>query len=161
MNTQKNKLNIRTYKPPISEYGFLELFVATMVLQKQPTIIKKYDLQESLYNAYDNPEFHFLFGDICRKTTITEKEVDLDTAFQKATIFGLLVPIINGIDMTYIIVITEETAKEIVAKYNEKATIAMDKLCAQLQSNPTIDKPQGLTRTSKKQNKKENINFTH
>ena len=111
-------MRIKCSKPKISEYDFLRLLSSTMIMQKQNIIIRKYDLEKKLYDFYDNPDFQLLFEDICRKKSIDNNYVDLNTAFQSAITFGLLILIKGNGDIRFIINITEEEATKISSEFN-------------------------------------------
>jgi len=135
-------------KPKISEYDFLRLLSSTMMMQKQGGIINKYDLMQKLYYFYDNPNFDFLFEDICKKENIDNNYVDLNDAFQSAYTFGLLVLIQDSGDVRAIINLTEEEAMKINSEFDSNEIIAMKKLCDELK-NPKKDKSLVLTKTKK------------
>ena len=136
-------------KPEISEYEFLRLLSSTMVMQKQDIIINKSDLEKKLYYFYDNPKFHFLFEDICRKKSIDNNYVDLTVAFQSAYTFGLLILIRGFKDIRYIINLTQGEAVQINSEFDYNKVIAMNKLCDELKYFEKASKTLVLTKTSK------------
>ena len=142
-------MRIKCSKPKISEYDFLRLLSSTMIMQKQNIIIRKYDLEKKLYDFYDNPDFQLLFEDICRKKSIDNNYVDLNTAFQSAITFGLLILIKGNGDIRFIINITEEEATKISSEFNHDEIIAMNKLCNKLNEVKMNDKPLVLTKLKK------------
>ena len=133
-------MRIKHSKPKISEYNFLRLLFSTMIMQKQDVIIKKYDLEKKLYDLYDNPDFHSLFEDICKKEGIDNNHVDLNIAFQSALTFGLLVLIQDSGDTRFIINITEEEAVKISSEFDSNEIITMNKLCDKLNNVKKNDK---------------------
>lgn len=133
-------MRIKCSKPKISEYNFLRLLFSTMIIQKQDVIIKKYDLEKNLYDFYDNPDFHSLFYDICKKEGIDNNYVDLNIAFQSAITFGLLVLIQDSEDTRFIINITEEEALKISSEFDSNEIITMNKLCDKLNNIKKNDK---------------------
>ena len=145
-------MRINSVKPKISEYNFLRLLSSTMVIQNQGVIIKKYDLMQKLYCFYDNPNFHFLFEDVCKRENIDSNYLELNSAFQTAYAFGLLILIQDSGDVRAIINLTEEEAMKINSEFDSNDIIAMKKLCDELK-NPKKDKSLVLTKT-KKVNKK-------
>ena len=142
-------MRIKCSKPKISEYDFLRLLSSTMIMQKQNIIIRKYDLEKKLYDFYDNPDFQLLFEDICIKKSIDNNYVDLNTAFQSAITFGLLILIKGNGDIRFIINITEEEATKISSEFNPDEIIAMNKLCNKLNEVKMNDKPLVLTKLKK------------
>ena len=141
-------MRINSLKPKISEYNFLRLLSSTMVIQKQVVIINKYDLMQKLYCFYDNPNFHFLFEDVCKRENIDSNYLDLNSAFQTAYAFGLLILIQDSGDVRAIINLTEEEAKKINSEFDSNVVIAMHKLCDELKGFKR-DKSLVLTKTKK------------
>lgn len=142
-------MRIKCSKPKISEYDFLRLLSSTMIIQKQNIIIKKYDLEKKLYYFYDNPDFHFLFEDVCKKESIDNYYVDLNIAFQSAYTFGLLVLIQDSGDKS-IINLTEKQAVKINSEFNSNEIEAMNKLCKELKQFKDDVKPFTLTKSKKR-----------
>ena len=141
-------MRTNSLKPKISEYNFLRLLSSTMVIQKQEVIINKYDLMQKLYCFYDNPNFHFLFEDVCKRENIDNNYVDLNVAFQTAYTFGLLILIQDSGDVRAIINLTEEEAMKINSEFDSNEIIAMKKLCDELK-NLKEEKSLVLTKTKK------------
>lgn len=127
-------------KSKISEYNFLKLFISTMVIQNQGIIINKYELECKLFDFYDDPNFHFLFEDICKKIGIDTKSINLDYAFQSALTFGLLSLVKDFGSVRFIINISKEDAKKINSEFSTYEKIAMKELCNRLSYNETTDK---------------------
>ena len=76
-------------KKSITSFDFLNLLSSTIVLQEKTPIFENQQLQKDLYDFYDNPEFHFLFEDVCKKESIEGNNyIDLDNAFQLAYAWG-------------------------------------------------------------------------
>lgn len=143
-------MNIECKRPNISEYDFLRLLVSTMIIQKQSTIIENHKLEKDLYDFYSNPDFHFLFEDVCKKDSIDNKYVDLNVAFQTAYAFGLLTMIKDSSDIRSIINLSEKEAIETNSQYKLNEVEAMNELCKKLNGAEQLDKPLVL---SKKKNK--------
>ena len=144
-------MKIKCSKPKISEYNFLRLFSSTTIMKKQGIIIKKCDLEKKLYDFYDNPDFHFLFEDICKKEGIDNNFVDLNIAFQTASTFGLLTLIQDSdSDIKYLINVTEEEAIKISSEFDHNEIIAMNKLCDELNYVKKSDKPLVLAKSKKR-----------
>ena len=141
-------MRINSSKPKISEYNFLKLLSSTMITQKQEVIINKYDLEKKLYYFYDNPDFNFLFEDVCKRENIDNNYVDLNVAFQIAYTFGLLILIQGSGDVRAIINLTEEEALRINSEFDSNEIIAMKKLYDELK-NLKEDKSLVLTKTKK------------
>lgn len=127
-------MRINSLKPKISEYDFLRLLSSTMVIQKQGVIINKYDLMQQLYYFFDNPDFNFLFEDVCKRESIDNNYVDLNIAFQTAYVFGLLILIQDSGDVRAIINLTEEEAMKINSEFDSNEIIVMKKLCDELKN---------------------------
>ena len=51
-------------KPDISEYGFIRLYSATVILQGKNPIFENHKLEKDLYRYHTNEEYNFLFEDI-------------------------------------------------------------------------------------------------
>ncbi|MBQ4262910.1 MAG: hypothetical protein IJB83_01530 [Bacilli bacterium] len=139
-------MRTNSLKPKISEYDFLRLLSSTMVMQKQGVIINKYDLMQKLCYFYDNPNFHFLFEDVCKRENIDSNYLDLNSAFQTAYAFGLLILIRDSGDVRFIIGLTEEEAIKIISEFNSQEVIAMNNLCNQLKNLEKEDKSVVLTK---------------
>lgn len=52
--------------PILTEFSFLRLLLASFVVNKDNHIINKNELEYKLYYFCDDPEFHFLFSNICK-----------------------------------------------------------------------------------------------
>ena len=143
-------MRIKCSKPKISEYNFLRLLSSTMIMKKQDVIIEKYDFEKKLYDLYDNPDFHFLFEDVCKKEGIDNNYVDLNIAFQSALTFGLLILIQDSGDVRFIINITEEEAVKISSEFDSNEVITMNKLCDELNDVKTNDTSLVLTKSKKR-----------
>ncbi|MBE6146830.1 MAG: hypothetical protein E7168_00690 [Firmicutes bacterium] len=78
-------------KPKISEYDFFRLLTSTISKEKHNSVIKKIDLEKNLYHFYDSQDYHFLFEDVCKKESIDNCYVDLNSSFQTACAFGLII----------------------------------------------------------------------
>lgn len=107
--------------------------------------------RKKLYDFYDNPDFHFLFEDICKKEGIDNNFVDLNIAFQTASTFGLLTLIQDSdSDIKYLINVTEEEAIKISSEFDHNEIIAMNKLCDELNYVKKSDKPLVLAKSKKR-----------
>ena len=128
-------------KVKISEYKFLKLFVATMVVEKYGRFILKSKLQHDLLKVYDNKDLHFLFEDVCKKENVDDSYVDLNEAFLNAQAFGLLT-MIHDADtyIKYVINLSEKDAKYLMSQFSENEIYAMISLVHQLNSETVCQK---------------------
>ena len=128
-------------KKSISNYGFLNLLSSIIVLQEKTPIFENKQLQKDLYDFYDNPEFYFLFEDVCKKESIEGNNyVDLEYAFQLAYAWGLLSMIQNSGNLKSVINISKEEAQENISNFDQRQIYAMEELVTQLYLPKKIDK---------------------
>ncbi|MDD6224421.1 MAG: hypothetical protein PUB18_05435 [bacterium] len=128
-------MRIRCEKANISDYGFLRLWVSTMVLQGQSLIFENHQLEKDLYQFYDNSQYYFLFEDIVKKEDkilMENSYVDLSIAFNTAYTFGLLSALQGSGRLRSIINLSEENAEYIAFQFSSKQVEAMSNLCIQL-----------------------------
>ena len=125
-------MRIESSKPSISEYNFFRLLISTLIIRKDVVIIKKYELEEDLYQLYNNPDFHFLFEDVCKKEGVDNSYVDLNVAFETAYAFGLLVLIQDAGDIRSIVNLSDEQAIQIQSAFKPNEVDAMNRLCEEL-----------------------------
>ena len=136
---------IQSSKPSISAYSFLRLFTATIILHGEVPIFENQQLQKDLYGFYDNPDFHFLFEDICKKESIEGNNyVDLGNAFQLAYAWGLLSMIQDSSNLRSVINLSIEEAQENVSQFESHQANAMNELVIQLYEQKKINKSQVL-----------------
>ena len=128
-------------KKSITNFGFLNLLSSIIVLQEKTPIFENQQLQKDLYDFYDNPEFYFLFEDVCKKENIEGNNyVDMENAFQLAYALGLLSMIQNSGNLKSVINISKEEAQENISKFDQRQTSAMIELVTQLYLPKKIDK---------------------
>ena len=129
--------------PILTEFSFLRLLLASFVVNKDNHIINKNELEYKLYYFCDDPEFHFLFSNIC-KIYFTDEvgQVDLSSAFQAAYAFGLL-NILSDVsrNINFLINLSDEEAKKIISEYPPKIRRAILKLAKILTQGTTTRKP--------------------
>ncbi len=108
------------------EENFLDLFVATSVINDKNPVINRKEMEKKLYNYTNELEYAFLFNNI--DIDPSEKVVYLEEAFSYGASFGL----VNYIDEKQedvIINITEAEAKQNIKKYDKYQIKAMDNIC--------------------------------
>ncbi len=131
-------------KPDISEYGFIRLYSATVILQGKNPIFENHKLEKDLYRYHSNEEYNFLFEDIVIREDKIFKEnsyVNLNASFLQCYTFGLLLPLHTN-NLKSIINISKDEAKEILSSFNEKQIVAMENLCNEMteEKNKTDNK---------------------
>ncbi len=120
-------------KKNISDYAFLNLLSSIIVLQKKPIIFENQQLQKHLYNFYDNPDFNFLFEDICKIESIDGNNyVNLMDAFQLAYALVLLSMIQDNSNLKSVINLSEEEALKNILQFDLDKVNAMNKLVTKL-----------------------------
>ncbi len=132
-------------KPGISEYGFLNLYILTMVVQKQGSIIENHQLEKYLLKFYSDPKYYFLFEDIVKKEDKIQPEnsyLDLSMAFQKAYAWGLLTMIQDINEMRSIVNFSIDEAKEAISQFPLEQVNAMKSLCTEVDKLRNINKSQ-------------------
>ena len=83
-------------KIKFTNYDFLNLLVATVVLSGRVPILDNRELQDDLYEFVDDPKFSFLFEDIWQDEKGSESNyIDLNNAFVNAYSIGTL-SFVNG-----------------------------------------------------------------
>lgn len=136
MNLRGGKnVTIECVKPEISDYSFLRLFSATIILQDQNPIIDNHQLEKELFEYYNKEEYHFLFEDFKKKEDkiITDGNyIELNEVFQQGYAFGLLLMLRDNHHIKSIINITKEDAKEILSTFDVEQVNAMSNLCNEL-----------------------------
>lgn len=136
--------------PIISDYKFLKLLLSTFVLHSGMITFENQQLQKNLYDFYDNPEFHFLFEDICKKENIEGNNyVDLGTAFQTAYALGLLLIVQDNGNLKSVINFSRKEAKEYTSKFEPNQIITMNNLVNQLFEQKKVNKPNTLVKSKK------------
>ena len=134
-------MRIQSSKPSISDYGFLRLFTSTIILNGEVPIFENKQLQKDLYGFYDNPDFNFLFEDICKKENIEGNNyVDLGNALQLAYAWGLLSMIQDSSNLKSVINLSKEEAQENVSQFESRQAEAMNELVIQLMNNKRLIK---------------------
>ena len=122
-------------KPDISEYGFIRLYSATVILQGKNPIFENHELEKDLYKYYDKEEYNFLFEDIVKREDKIFKDssyLDLNTAIGQGYALGLLLPLHGSHNLKSIINLSRENASEILSSFNEKQIVAMENLCNEM-----------------------------
>lgn len=141
-------MKIQCSKPSISDYGFLRLLTSTIVLHSEVPIFENQQLQKDLYGFYDNPNFHFLFEDICKKESIEGNNyVDLGSSFQLAYAWGLLSMIQDSSNLRSVINLSDKEAQENVSQFESHQAEAMNELVTQLYEQKKVNKPQVLIKS--------------
>ena len=135
-------MRIKCDKPSITDYDFLRLLTSTIVSQYKVPIFENQQLQKDLYDFYNNPDFTFLFEDVCKKSNY----VDLGDAFQSAYAWGLLSIIQNSDNLKSIIHLSEEEAQKNISQFNQRQANAMNELVSQLYLPKKVDKPHTLAK---------------
>ena len=124
---------------PILEYDFFKLLIATMITNDYIPLIKRYKLQEDLFEFGDLDEFKLLFFDLIRKDNIDYKYVDLSSAFIGAYAYGLITMYRDGEnDAKYLIQIDSNIALKILEKYTDEEKDAMNNLVNKLREKENI-----------------------
>ena len=133
-------MKIECAKPNITEYSFLKLLTLTIILQHKLPIFENAKLQKDLYKYYDNPNFHFLFEDICKKESIDGNNyVDLQSSIEQAYAWGLLIIIQDNNRLKSIINISKEEAQKEILKFNNTQINAMNDLVTSLYQYPQMN----------------------
>ena len=125
---------IECTKPNISEYGFIRLYSATVILQGKNPIFENHKLEKDLYRYHSNEEYNFLFEDIVIREDKIFKEnsyVNLNAGLGQGYALGLLLPLHTN-NLKSIINISKDEAKEILSSFNEKQIVAMENLCNEM-----------------------------
>ena len=124
---------------PVLEYDFFKLLIATMIDNDYIPLIKRYKLQEDLFEFGDLDEFKLLFFDLIRKDNIDYKYVDLSSAFIGAYAYGLITMYRDGEnDAKYLIQIDSNKALRILEKYTNEEKEAMNNLINKLREKENI-----------------------
>ena len=126
---------IECTKPDISEYGFIRLYSATVILQGKNPIFENHELEKDLYKYYDKEEYNFLFEDIVKREDKIFKDssyLNLNTAIGQGYALGLLLPLQCSHNLKSIINLSRENASEILSSFNEKQIVAMGNLCNEM-----------------------------
>ena len=138
---------IECSKPDISEYGFIRLYSATVILQGKNPIFENHELEKDLFKYYDKEEYNFFFEDIVKREDKIFKDssyLDLNAGLGQGYALGLLLPLHTN-NLKSIINISKDEAKEILSSFNEKQIVAMENLCNEM---------------TEKKNKTDNKTFT-
>lgn len=135
---------IECSKPDISEYGFIRLYSATVILQGKNPIFENHKLEKDLYRYHSNEEYNFLFEDIVIREDKIFKDssyLDLNAGLGQGYALGLLLPLHTN-NLKSIINISKDEAKEILSSFNEKQIVAMENLCNEMteEKNKTDNK---------------------
>ena len=134
-------------KKSITDFSFLNLLSSTIVLQGKTPIFENNQLQKDLYNFYDNPNFNFLFEDICKKESIEGNNyIDLENAFQLAYAWGLLSMIQDNGNLKSVINLSKKEALENISQFSQKQKSAINELVTRLYLPKTIDKSHVLVK---------------
>ncbi len=132
-------------KKGITDFAFLNLLSSTIVLHDRMPILENLQLQKDLYVFYDDPDFNFLFEDICKKESIDGNNyIDLDKAFQLAYALGLLSMIQDNGNLKSVINLRKDEARKNISLFEQKQVKAMNDLVTQLYLSKTNDKAQVL-----------------
>ena len=126
---------IECSKPDISEYGFIRLYSATVILQGKNPIFENHELEKDLYKYYDKEEYNFLFEDIVKREDKIFKDssyLNLNIAIGQGYALGLLLPLQCSHNLKSIINLSRENASEILSSFNEKQIVAMENLCNEM-----------------------------
>lgn len=128
---------IECTKPDISEYGFIRLYSATVILQGKNPIFENHELEKDLYKYYDKEEYNFLFEDIVKREDKIFKDssyLALNAAIGQGYALGLLLPLPlqSSHNLNSIINLSRENASEILSSFNEKQIVAMGNLCNEM-----------------------------
>ncbi len=120
-------------KIKFTNYDFLNLLVATVVLSGRVPILDNRELQDDLYEFVDDPKFSFLFEDIWQDEKGSESNyIDLNNAFVNAYSIGTLSFVNNNGNVQSIINLSKEQAKEYILQFQLSYTEAMRKLVSQI-----------------------------
>ena len=135
---------IECTKPNISEYGFIRLYSAIVILQGKNPIFENHELEKDLFKYYDKEEYNFFFEDIVKREDKIFKDssyLDLNAGLGQGYALGLLLPLHTN-NLKSIINISKDEAKEILSSFNEKQIVAMENLCNEMteEKNKTDNK---------------------
>lgn len=122
-------------KPDISEYGFIRLYSATVILQGKNPIFENHELEKDLFKYYDKEEYNFFFEDIVKREDKIFKDssyLDLNAGLGQGYALGLLLPLQGSKNLKSIINLSRENASEILSSFNEKQIVAMGNLCNEM-----------------------------
>ena len=136
---------IECTKPNISEYGFIRLYSAIVILQGKNPIFENHELEKDLFKYYDKEEYNFFFEDIVKREDKIFKDnsyLDLNAAIGQGYALGLLLPLQGSKNLKSIINLSRENASEILSSFNEKQIVAMENLCNEMteEKNKTDNK---------------------
>ena len=113
--------------------NFVRLLVSTMIVQERTPIFENQQLQKELHEYYNNPDFQFLFEDICKKESIENNNyVDLGRAFQIAYALGLLSMLQDSGNLKSVINLSKEESKQNILQFSKRQREAMDELVTEL-----------------------------
>ena len=118
----------------LTEYKFLELLVSAMCVQGFDRVISKSDLEHKLYHFCSDPKYSFLFEDVFLKQSIDDEYVDLSSAFDLATAWGLLSKIDEVGDTRFLINIINTEVEQIFESHTEQEKSAILEIVEQLKS---------------------------
>ena len=122
-------------KPDISEYGFIRLYSATVILQGKNPIFENHELEKDLFKYYDKEEYNFFFEDIVKREDKIFKDssyLDLNAGLGQGYALGLLLPLQESKNLKSIINLSRENASEILSSFNKKQIVAMGNLCNEM-----------------------------
>ena len=108
-------MTIECVKPEISDYSFLRLFSATIILQDQNPIIDNHQLEKDLFEYYNKEEYHFLFEDLKKKEDVLITDgnyVELNEVFQQGYAFGLLLMLRDAHHIKSILILRKRMQKK-------------------------------------------------
>ena len=126
---------IESSKPDISEYGFIRLYSATVILQGKNPIFENHELEKNLFKYYNKEEYNFFFEDIVKREDKIFKDssyLDLNAGLGQGYALGLLLPLQGSKNLKSIINLSRENASEILSSFNEKQIVAMENLCNEM-----------------------------
>ena len=118
-------MNKEKVLPRITEFKFLQLYVAVALLKGKGIVIDKVQLEEKLLDIYNDKKYSFLFKDIAISENQDSKRVDLSSSFAQALVWGLLD--LND-DGRYIVAIAEKEARRILTIFNGNDAMMMDEI---------------------------------
>ena len=119
-------------QPNMTDYDFLKLLIANMVIQDYHKFIAKEELEKKLYRYSKDLKYMPLFKNITGYEGIDYNFIDLDRAFKKAYASGLLREICDMNETRVAINITKKNACQIYQQFQKEEQLAMSNLCAEI-----------------------------
>ena len=128
-------MDTTTKRVDFSEYDFMQLLAALIILNRKSPIIDNGRLGEELFKYCNMPEYGLLFKNFCIKSdSIRENDsfIDLNSSFQIAYDCGIMDPVQDSNHLKSIIQLNTNEAADIISRYYDNYIILMNRLILHL-----------------------------